>query len=284
VCVLKKKHTHTHTQQKTDSGWFHIDQNPQQKPNFECIQGLVNLLPVTPTTGGNVLVSKSHLYFPHHYTSSSSSSSSSSSHCHHDCSDFYETRLQELNGDDWLEIDPNDTLLLQPENVVSCLLHPGDLLLWDSRVVHCSYPGRNQPDDDDDDDGTCCDTKKHNLIRAATLVSMMPSQTIPPPILQLRKDATFQYRTLTHWSDKCSPRNECVKEVWKEQFRVDWMLKWQQLEGGKEDGDGVNYNDDENSCGEDSAVINKWKKQRKVLLDYNDLSEQQKLLVTGGKI
>ncbi len=49
--------------------------------------------------------------------------------------------MDEVGTDDWLEVDPTDTQILQPQNVISCLLRPGDVLLWDSRTVHCSNPG-----------------------------------------------------------------------------------------------------------------------------------------------
>ena len=44
-----------------DKGWFHIDQNPHTKTKFTSIQGLVNLLPVMGSTGGNVLAMGSHI-------------------------------------------------------------------------------------------------------------------------------------------------------------------------------------------------------------------------------
>lgn len=69
-------------QPQTDAGWFHLDQNPIAKPGKECIQGLVNLLPVTYRTGGNVVVPKSHKLFPQHYHIDSIGS------YHHKCSDF----------------------------------------------------------------------------------------------------------------------------------------------------------------------------------------------------
>jgi hypothetical protein len=76
---------------KTEAGWFHVDQNPEKKPGFACVQGLLNLLPVTRRTGGNVLVAKSHLAFPAHYTLSQ---------CFEN---FYKVRLEEVKGDDWME-------------------------------------------------------------------------------------------------------------------------------------------------------------------------------------
>ncbi|MDA7771462.1 hypothetical protein N8946_01785, partial [Pseudomonadales bacterium] len=36
--------------------WLHIDQHPLGRPGKQCVQGLVNLLPTTPNTGGNVVI------------------------------------------------------------------------------------------------------------------------------------------------------------------------------------------------------------------------------------
>jgi hypothetical protein len=45
---------------KTASNWYHVDQHPIHQPRFECVQGLVNLLPTSEHTGGNVLIPRSH--------------------------------------------------------------------------------------------------------------------------------------------------------------------------------------------------------------------------------
>lgn len=46
-------------QWKTNTGWYHVDQNPLTKPTREVLQGLVNLIDMSPHTGGNVLIPKS---------------------------------------------------------------------------------------------------------------------------------------------------------------------------------------------------------------------------------
>ena len=52
----------------TQSGWFHHDRNPVgflgasvDKPTY--VQGVVNLLPTTPGSGGNVVLPRSHLFY-----------------------------------------------------------------------------------------------------------------------------------------------------------------------------------------------------------------------------
>ena len=43
--------------------WLHIDQHPIARPGFHCVQGLVSLLPTSPSTGGNIVVPGSHRLF-----------------------------------------------------------------------------------------------------------------------------------------------------------------------------------------------------------------------------
>eukprot|EP00978_Attheya_sp_CCMP212_P038808 scaffold196190_cov55-Attheya_sp.AAC.1 len=224
---------------KTDAGWFHIDQNPRQKPGFEAVQGLINLLPVTPNTGGNVLVSKSHRFFPHHYMSKNENAETEREEDL--CQEFYRKRLDEINGDDWLEIDPNDKKLLRSDAIISILLGPGDILLWDSRVVHCSSPGNtHQPLDDchakrnilEKADQTLR-TASHGLIRAASLISMMPQSRVDDEcVLRSRMDAVQCGRTLTHWVNKGAPLGEeRPDEVEKETSRVQRMRERQNHTG-----------------------------------------------------
>ena len=220
----------------TDSGWFHVDQNPLKKPNFASFQGLVNLVNCSERTGGNVLVAKSHHLFPHNYTDHKYSS---------DVANFYETRLQEIDGDDWLEIDPNDRSILgNPENIICCLLQAGDVLLWDSRVVHCSHPPSRQHDGDKENYKEC------TILRGAGLVNMIPSMNVNSTTKQSRVEATKSLRTLTHWVDKASGLgDEKIKDVKKETARIDLMKSWEQ------------------------------KSMKQVLLSYNDLDLNQKQMI-----
>mmetsp|Transcript_1498 Transcript_1498/g.4337 ORF Transcript_1498/g.4337 Transcript_1498/m.4337 type:complete len:427 (-) Transcript_1498:266-1546(-) len=206
---------------KTDAGWFHLDQNPKTKPGFEAVQGLLNLLPVSSSTGGNVVVSKSHRLFPHHYAGSFVEQDGTSA-----CSSFYRQRLNELKGDDWMEIDPNDSRLLDPSNIISCLLDPGDLILWDSRTVHCSFPGNNCSSEDKHST-TCSDnTSYRGLIRVGGLVSMMPKSRATDEVIRGRIEAVKSSRTLTHWANKCSPLGEeHEEEASLELRRVELMNK-----------------------------------------------------------
>ena len=205
---------------RTEHGWFHLDQNPVHKPFFASVQALVNLLPTTPASGGNVLIRGSHHKFPAHFTSPASPAHAA----------FYKTRLLELQTEDWLEIDPRDDGVLTPGDAVSCLLRAGDMLLWDSRVVHCSCPGRDEgagagraPEAGTEEAGTVtgvagaavdgdeCDKDQdgdegvaaagRGLVRAAVLVCYAPASRATDDVLAQRREAVRRGLTLSHWPE-----------------------------------------------------------------------------------
>ena len=140
---------------KTESGqsWFHIDQHPISKPGKHCVQGLVNLLPTSEKIGGNVVIPRSHKFFKN-------------------IPNEYEERLSRLP----LDVDhfrfPNDDPKLTSEKAVMCDMEPGDMLLWDSRTIHCSNSGSEL------EEGT------NSLIRAASLICMMPKHLTSEDILK----------------------------------------------------------------------------------------------------
>ena len=157
---------------KTESGqsWFHIDQHPISKPGKHCVQGLVNLLPTSEQIGGNVVIPKSHKFFEN-------------------IPNEYEERLARLP----LNIDhfrfPNDAPKLTSEKAVMCHMEPGDMLLWDSRTIHCSNSGSKLAE------GT------NSLIRAASLICMMPKHLTSEDILEKRREAVDKVISTTNWTN-----------------------------------------------------------------------------------
>jgi hypothetical protein len=138
-------------------------------------------------------VAQSNRLFPDHYLRT----------------DFYKARLVELDGDDWMEIPHDDGAMFSDSTkILTCLLGPGDMLLWDSRTVHCSYPGHAE-----DPQANICSRSAsadlfqntgRGLIRAASLVSMTPSSRATSEVLDRRRQAVNHSRTLTHWADEAA--------------------------------------------------------------------------------
>ena len=157
---------------RTNEGasWLHIDQHPIGRPGKHCVQGLVNLLPTSPQTGGNVVVPGSHRLFE-------------------DIPVRYAERLDRIHP----SIDhfrfPNDDPQLAEYHPIMASMQAGDVLLWDSRTLHCSAPALETPTAND-------------LLRAASLVCMMPRAKSNPEVIAARKAAVAKCTSTTNWSDR----------------------------------------------------------------------------------
>jgi hypothetical protein len=155
---------------KQASSWFHIDQHPIGRPGFHCVQGLVNLLPMSEATGGNVVIPGSHRLFE-------------------SLPERYETRMAKLpTSIDHFRFPNEDPLLGDPAPIM-CHLEPGDLFLWDSRTIHCSEPG---PEDS---------SVTNELLRAVSLICMMPKARSNAEVISHRRAAVTSRISTTNWSD-----------------------------------------------------------------------------------
>ncbi|CAF1605803.1 unnamed protein product [Rotaria sp. Silwood1] len=159
---------HNNPEWKTRSGWYHVDQNPKNKPDRCCIQGFVTLTDQNEKTGGLIVFPRSHLRF---------------------------RELDEVTKEsrDFIKI-PNDHSIITRGKLVHC--QAGDLVLWDSRMVHCNSPAiaieeraKDEPID---------------LLRIVAYVSMSPTSFVCDQSLEefreKRKQMVENNLTLTHWS------------------------------------------------------------------------------------
>ena len=158
---------------KTNRGgsWLHIDQHPITRPGKQCVQGLVNLLPTSPAIGGNVLIPGSHKMFA-------------------TIPEVYPARLGRVP----LSVDhfrfPADDPMLSGAPLIMCHLEAGDMLLWDSRTIHCSSASLEEPE------------PEAALMRAVGLVCMMPRRLTPPQVLEQRRAAVDGVISTTNWTDR----------------------------------------------------------------------------------
>lgn len=156
------------------AGWLHVDQNPETRPGFQCAQGLVSLLPMDPSTGGNVLIPRSHKSMFHRIP------------------ELYPERWSKVNGSlpgvDHFRFPPNDE---HCQGVQMSHMEVGDMLLWDSRLVHSASPGLEAPR-----------TPKDALLRCVSLVCMMPRELTPADVLERRKEAVRRLHGTTNWTDR----------------------------------------------------------------------------------
>ena len=147
---------------KPTSSKLHMDQNPAKRPGFQCVQAMLPLFPVTPEIGGTVLVPGSHKL---------------------------QKELLKRNCT-WSKQDGNYCTLgkedpLQGKQVLIPLA-PGDLLLWDSRLVHGGWVGPGSG------------VEPGALARASLCVCMGPREKATEETLLKRKEALHQGWAFSH--------------------------------------------------------------------------------------
>ncbi|CAF4555340.1 unnamed protein product [Rotaria sp. Silwood2] len=161
---------------KTNDGWNHVDQNPKMKPDRCCVQGLVSLTDQNQKTGGLIVYPRTHLRFK---------------------------ELCEITAgsNDFLPI-PSNHPIMNPDQTFGKLVHcrAGDLILWDSRLIHCNSPATAIEEQRQDE--------PVDLLRIAVYVSMSPTTFVHGQTLdefrQKRKMIVENNITLTHWSTEFS--------------------------------------------------------------------------------
>lgn len=102
---------------------LHLDQNPVHKPDLECVQGMVPLLPVTPAVGGLQVV-------PHSHTLSAREA-------------LIQTCPRLCDLGDWCPLEELDVPIIvsMKKDAILVEADAGDLILWDSRTVHGGWVG-----------------------------------------------------------------------------------------------------------------------------------------------
>lgn len=112
----------------SDGYWWHVDQSPRLMPKAECMQGILTLTASDPDVGGLVLIDASHKYFPSFYEDR--------------YGDVLDLAPQSLNYFAIPSWDPEAHKHLA-NHAVQPHLEAGDLIIWDSRTLHCSRVGQN---------------------------------------------------------------------------------------------------------------------------------------------
>lgn len=159
----------------------HCDQNPYHKRGLACVQGMVPLVDVDPRVGGLGVVPDTHtdaaqealrMAYP----------------------------LAAAHDDDWVLLNPGDPLA-KAEQLVVC--RAGDLILWDSRLLHGGVVG---PESRAHGGGrTGRGGAYRGLVRLAATVTMTPRAWATPEVLEGRRRAAAEGRTLSHWPHEYRP-------------------------------------------------------------------------------
>lgn len=227
---------------RTQGGWYHVDQNPALRPAFDCVQGLVNFGPKTSmATGGNVLIPRSHLQFsrlaetyaeaidklngadffslpredPMLCGGSARSEPGPDDGAEGEAAAGGEAGVDEAEerasasgeaadeaADKAADEAADEAAAAQLQPII-CRLERGDLLLWESRTVHCSAPGRWPPKKPEESEmeevaEAKAQLKKQELLRATGFVCMVPRSKACDEVLFARKIAVLDRRSTTH--------------------------------------------------------------------------------------
>lgn len=145
----------------TSSGWFHVDQG-SGLPGMHCVQGLLTLTDAHAGTGGIILIPKSHLL-------------------HEDLMEATFRRKQ-----NFVRI-PNDFHALKGKQLIP-KLSAGDLVLWDSRTIHCNSPAIETPT-----------ASLEEMLRMVSYICMTPRAWASEEVLKDRVKAFQKGVTTSHW-------------------------------------------------------------------------------------
>lgn len=150
----------------------------QNKKGRHAMQGLVSSLDASESTGSLVVVPGSHSY-------------------HFDAL----KRNRSPRGVDYVGIHGDDPLLWGPSTsrprLVTCL--PGDLVLRDSKTIHCNSPALV---------GDPALQAKQELLRDVSYVCMMPSRWASKTVLKARLHAAKDGVGTTHWPHEFHPMSD----------------------------------------------------------------------------
>jgi len=177
---------------RTRGAWFHIDQNCYKKSGLHAVQGLVNYFPSGPHDGGFVVVPKSphmiHAAFEKH-----------TDICATTCGHFVKMRPDfEFWKDARVAVGKRDATNKYDLLPVKLVLEAGDMVLWDSRTIHCNHPVTKLSDDPE---------AANRLKRLTAYICMTPTR-LAQNLEELVKYRIFAFQmgvTTTHWPHEFYP-------------------------------------------------------------------------------
>eukprot|EP00592_Proboscia_alata_P024535 CAMPEP_0194448020 /NCGR_PEP_ID=MMETSP0176-20130528/129335_1 /TAXON_ID=216777 /ORGANISM="Proboscia alata, Strain PI-D3" /LENGTH=325 /DNA_ID=CAMNT_0039274945 /DNA_START=1048 /DNA_END=2025 /DNA_ORIENTATION=- len=179
---------------KTKGGWYHVDQNGNNYGKLErcCVQGLVTLHKSDEQSGGLVVIPGSHKEFV----------GVSERNAH--------KPPRELTKDDdpcalldFVNIAEGDPVISNGGSLVCA--EAGDLIVWDSRTVHCNSPALAQCESVEDDEllspKITSKIEEHwDLIRMVGYICMTPHFLgATNDVLDKRWEAFVNNVTTSHW-------------------------------------------------------------------------------------
>jgi hypothetical protein len=161
----------------TEGGWYHIDQNVVKRVGRHSVQGFVNLIESGPDDGGLVVWPKSFSLIQDH---------------------FARRRDLDKKKGDFVSLRAGDPFWKEAEEKklrpIKINLDAGDLVMWDSRTVHCNCPAKI------DEKKKREEVSDWNLRRLVAYICMTPASMVKDEqILNNRINAVLNGVTTNHW-------------------------------------------------------------------------------------
>ena len=162
---------------KTQGGWWHCDQNGTRpaRSGLVCVQGLVLLTPANEYTGGFCVIPGSH----------------------RDHEAFSHRHPYADRQGDFLPVPEDDPILTSGKRMVLLRADAGDLILWDSRTIHCNGPALRPPMEGRRKGAAV--PSADALLRLVGYVCCTPAKWCPPSVMAKRAKAALEMTTSTHW-------------------------------------------------------------------------------------
>ncbi|KAK9792461.1 hypothetical protein WJX73_006649 [Symbiochloris irregularis] len=147
------------------NGWLHTDQAPTRR-GVCCIQGLVNMVDVGPSSTGTILIKQG-------------------SHKHH--RRFFDEACQmsveeQAKTEDWYQFQDGEVPWFDQFETVTPSAPAGSLILWDSRTAHANVL-----------------PEKTDQWRHVVYTCYQPASLATEQDLQRKEQAWREYRVTTHW-------------------------------------------------------------------------------------
>jgi len=144
-CLLLWRPWQKKTLWKPKTEGIHIDQNPFHKRGLQCVQGMLPLLSVNKEVGGMEVVPRSHTDYVQDIVR--------------------KTHPHLIETDDFCRVQGKHFT----EAAVLVEAEPGDLILWDSRLIHGGRTGLGP-------------TQEDQLARCSSTVCMVPRSWATPEV------------------------------------------------------------------------------------------------------
>ena len=155
---------------------LHIDQNPFNKSGLQCVQGMVPLCKVTKDIGGLQVVPRSHKEYVQDI--------------------IRRDHPEHKHSGDFCKVNPDN--YKGAEALLEA--NAGDLILWDSRLIHGGTVGSASISKDEKE-------SDENLARCAVTVCMVPQDWASQEVRDRRRQAWETGQGLTHWPHEFYPHD-----------------------------------------------------------------------------